>query len=208
MPSRLEAVLTVKVREQAALARHLVNAALREGRSPYCEALAPQVLADMPDAPAASLRRALEWVYGLSWPVSSDAGVPGAAQRIFDQTAGATAAFGRDPGRRGRLAELEGPVVRTVQLTEVHVHDAPRALAAALARGFEPDPEDERAHHDPLKYFGAVSFLLDADPEPPGTDQYSSTASLQLLDPDEGDELVVERDGRDRRVPRRLGTPP
>jgi hypothetical protein len=190
VPSRLEAVLTVKDRESAALAQHLLNAALREGRSPYCEALAEQVLAGLPAAPAASLRRALEWVYDLSWPALTDADVPVEAQRVFDATAAATAGLDRDPGRRWRLAELDGPVVRSIQVTEVHVHDAVRTLAAAYARGFEPALEDERAERDSSDLLGAVSWLLDEDPEPPGTDQYTSLGSLQLLDPADGDELV------------------
>jgi hypothetical protein len=187
---RLEAVLTIKDRESAALAQHLLNAALQEGRSPYCEVLAERVFARLPDAPAASLRRALEWVYDLSWPVAEDIEVPEAAVRVFAEVTAATAGLDRDRARRRRLAELEGPVVRSIQVTEVHVHDAPRALAAACARGFEPAPDGERAEDDPLDLLGAVSRLLDEDPEPPGTDQYTSLASLQLLDAAGGDELV------------------
>ncbi|MQM26138.1 hypothetical protein [Glycomyces albidus] len=190
VPSRLEAVLTVKDRQSAALAQHLLNAAVREGRSTYCEALAQRVFTLLPDAPAASLRRALEWVYDLSWPASEDADVPPQAQRVFDEMAAATAGLDRDPKRRARLAELEGPVVRSIQITEVHVHDTPRALAAARARGFEPAPDGERAGNDRHDLLGAISWLLEEDPEPPGTAQYASLGSLERLDPAEGDELV------------------
>jgi hypothetical protein len=189
-PPRLEAVLTVKSKEAAALAQHLLNASLVEGPSPYCEALLQRVLTLLPEAPAASLQRALGWINDLTWPAAADLDVPDSCLAVFDEVHAQTAGLDRDLGRNRRLGELEGPVIRSVQLNEIHVHDVSRTLAAASARGFEPGLEEDRLEGDPQDLLGAVAFLLDEDTEPPGTDQYASLGNLQLLDPADGDELT------------------
>lgn len=197
-PRVLQAVLTCNDSELAQDATALLSAAWYGGEGPAVRAEAERILALLPAAPAASLRNALNNVFAGHWSPpphlqSADLTVSASAADVFtdaedeDETLAPAAvdALTRTPSG-ARLADLPGRVVRITSLTDVHVHDQKRLLAAACATGWTPLAD--RDEEDPDDIVGAVMALAD-HPEIPGTDNADNEMAGELLRPRKGDEL-------------------
>lgn len=192
----LHAVLTCNDATVAELAASALSDAAGGGRGRHVDAFIERVSQQLPDAPAASFRQAVENVRASTWvsdearSVSHDTLEEGYGYEQRDDLP--VTPLSRDEatrtGDRPRLADLSGPVVQVLSYLEVHVHDIERLLAAAGAQGWSPNDE---ADGDPSDVaLDAVMYLADgAVGNPPGTDFLAAGSEGRLLDRSRGDEV-------------------
>ena len=182
----LRAVLTCSDRVLAQRAADVLKAIAYNGPGRDLDAAAAGVLAELPAAPAASFRQALERARAGRWGPDDD----GAAGPDDDDDYLAGAAR-RDAARRtpegARLGRLTGPVIRVIQLREYHVHDVERLLSAAIARGWQPPEEDQEG----TWLAQAVLWLALADSGIPGTDMSGFESEGEQLFAERGDEVAA-----------------
>jgi hypothetical protein len=180
----LEAVLSCADRALAERCATYLTAVSQHGLARASRAELLDIVESLPAAPRASLISALACVGENRW-------LPHGGHADLDdllETMGLD--IGRPPSRGARLYDYRGPVVRCIQLNEVHVHDRERLLAAARAAGWRPegpDDADDAAGTDDL--LGAVLHFLQPDEPVPGADEVTAAATLQLLRPERGDEV-------------------
>ncbi|GGQ33275.1 hypothetical protein [Streptosporangium pseudovulgare] len=94
----------------------------------------------------------------------------------------------RTPGD-ARLDAFPGPVVRTISLLEVHVHDPARLLAAATAMGWRPFDAEDLDEDDSQDVVGAVMHFVNGPEFLPGADRLTDVMQARLLRVDRGDEV-------------------
>ncbi len=192
----LHAVLTCNDPIIAELAASALSDAASGGRGRHVNDFIERVSQQLPDAPAASFRQAVNNVRASTWvsdearSVAYDALRDGYGYEQCDDLP--VTPLGRDgaarTGDQPRLADLPGPVVQVLSYLEVHVHDIECLLAAAGAQGWSPD--DELDGDSPDAALDAVMYLADgAVNDPPGTDFLSAGSEGQLLDRSRGDEV-------------------
>ncbi|MFJ8077048.1 hypothetical protein ACIQ7Q_24685 [Streptomyces sp. NPDC096176] len=194
-PPSLQAVLTCRDAALAQLAARLLTAAAADGALTAREsAAARRVGEELPDAPAASFRQALDLAHAGVWPTTPHAlsvwsadGKDGGAEVGSEAELPVSAV--RSP-KDARLADLPGPVVRVVQLREFHIYDQDRMLAAATAGGWEPVPDDQLGDDDPKDLVGAAMFAAETTGELPGMDWLTDAQEGRLLVPARGDEVA------------------
>jgi hypothetical protein len=184
----VQAVLTCADPDVAEEVAVLLRSMIGGGRGPAVQAEADRLAGLLPDAVAASLRQAVEWVYAGGWPVPEHAHrivVPPPDESLLTSVV--------DESRRtpseARLADLSGPVVRVVRLVELHVHDPERLRTAAMAAGWPPAEEDEN-DDDPRDVLGAAMALTDELPAVPGADVVNEESIGEVLVASRGDELA------------------
>ncbi|MGW3353753.1 hypothetical protein ACWDA3_61710 [Nonomuraea rubra] len=189
-PHTMHAVLTCKDAGLAQRVAQLLTAALLHGQGPDLHTEACKIVTALPDAPGASFRDALEHAVQGTWPIAPQPPATGQAVKNdrhdpIDTSGDRNA---RTPSQ-ARLGDLSGPVVRTIQLLEVHVHDPARLLAAATATGWQPLDDDDLDEDDPRDIVGAVMHFADDDTMP-GTDIVTQSMHAALLRLQQGDEVA------------------
>ncbi|MEW2259747.1 hypothetical protein ACFY64_34830 [Streptomyces collinus] len=188
-PSSLTAVLTCKNPEHAFEATGILRRvlALRDAAAVDDELTA--LTAQMPDAPAGSLRQAVTRAASGTWPAE-----PGTLltatdpdSEPFDDEPDSSAA----PAAAGhpRLKDLPGKVVRITHLREFHITDEDALLHAAARRGWEPLPASELGDDDPRDLAGAVITLTE-DSDVTGSQTLEDQSSAEVLSVEDGDELA------------------
>lgn len=197
LPSTLHAVLTCTDQLLAHRAASILALAAHCGRGEVLDAEATRVAESLPAAPAASFRQALGNAYAARWPIPDAAVVSwGDVHDSYDYEL--TDDQPVSPGDRdgqahtpsdARLADLQGPVFRLTNLLEIHVHDAPRMLAAAAADGWEP-AEADQAPDSRDNLLDAAMHLVDGQDLLPGAEIVTAIGSGERLDPDLGDEVA------------------
>lgn len=188
-PSSLTAVLTCKDPDHAYEAVGILRRVLACRDVTAVEDELKALTAEMPDAPASSLRQAVGQAASGNW--SADPStlfvVPEPEQ---DSSENDSANGGvRGPAGHPKLQDLPGKVVRISHLYEFHVTDEDALLRAAVARGWEPLPASELGDDDPRDLIGAVMTLTE-DPDVAGTETLEEQSSAELLSPEDGDELA------------------
>jgi hypothetical protein len=164
-PACVQAVFTCRdARAAQQAARLLSSAALNGTLTEQQETTAHKIATQLPDAPAASFRQALERARAGVWPSTAPASFSWPADDPLEEPAqdepDLPVSAARSP-KDARLADLPGPVVRVVQLREAHVYDQAKVLAAAAACGWVPVPEEELGEDDPYDVVGAVMFAAE-----------------------------------------------
>ncbi|MER7968004.1 hypothetical protein ABTX35_03140 [Streptomyces sp. NPDC096080] len=186
-PSSLTAVLTCKDPGHAYEAARILRRALalRDAAAVNDELTA--LTAQMPDAPAGSLRQAVTQAASGTWhtgpatlliATALDAGDDEPHSLPSDHLAD-----------HPRLKDLPGKVVRITHLREFHVTDEDALLHAATRRGWQPLPASELGNDDPRDLAGAVITLTE-HLDIAGTQTLEDQSSAELLNPDDGDELA------------------
>ncbi|MCW8121862.1 hypothetical protein [Streptomyces anthocyanicus] len=193
-PACVQAVFTCRdARAAQQAARLLSSAALNGTLTEQQETTAHKIATQLPDAPAASFRQALERARAGVWPSTAPASFSWPADDPLEEPAqdepDLPVSAARSP-KDARLADLPGPVVRVVQLREFHVYDQAKVLAAAAACGWVPVPEEELGEDDPYDVVGAVMFAAETTGELPGMDWLTDAQEGQLLLPGRGDEVA------------------
>jgi hypothetical protein len=190
-PSSLHPILTCRDPLQAQAVADLLTLAARRGTTPALNDRVAQLLAVMPDAPAASFKDALAKAAAGAWPVDPQflPQWPEQTDEDVEATADAIGAMSHTSSD-ARLADLAGPVVRIFRLHEFHVHDVPKLLAAAQADDWEPMPAEELDQDDLQDVVGAVMHLADAGIDIPGADWVTEASSGELLSTAQGDEVA------------------
>ncbi|MFI6901756.1 hypothetical protein ACIBKY_10880 [Nonomuraea sp. NPDC050394] len=189
-PTTLHAVLTCTDPVVAQHAAHLLSSALENGLGPAARAASERIAAALPDAPAASFRRTLADAVNGTW---HDAPELAATWESLRRGRGESAGFGDDLESRtpgdARLEAFPGPVVRTISLLEVHVHDPARLLAAATATGWRPFDAEDLDEDDRQDVVGAVMHFVNGPEFLPGADPLMDATQARLLRADRGDEV-------------------
>lgn len=189
-PATLHAVLTCTDPALAQHAAYLLSSVLENGLGPAARAESERIAAALPDAPAASFRRTLADVVNGTW---ADAPELAATWESLRRGRGDSAGLGGDLESRtpgdARLDAFPGPVVRTISLLEVHVHDPARLLAAATATGWRPFDAEDLDEDDRQDVVGAVMHFVNGPEFLPGADQLMDVVQARLLRVDRGDEV-------------------
>lgn len=186
-PSSLNAVLTCKDPDHAFEAVGLLRRVLARRDVTAVDDELKALTAEMPDAPAGSLRQAVLQAASGTWPTQ-----PGTLFVVpdpdpsEDETASDVPS---GPVEHPRLKDLPGKVVRIAHLYEFHVTDEDALLLAAVDRGWEPLPASELGDDDPRDLIGAVMTLTE-DPDVAGTQTLEEQSSAELLSVEDGDELA------------------
>ncbi|MCS0605614.1 hypothetical protein NX794_31090 [Streptomyces sp. LP11] len=188
-PSSLAAVLTCKNPEHAVEATGILRRvlALRDAAAVDDELAA--LTAQMPDAPAGSLRQAVAASRERDLARRTRRSVRGVGpdpEPCDDELASAaSAAVAGHP----RLKDLPGKVVRITHLREFHITDEDALLHAAARRGWEPLPASELGEDDPRDLAGAVITLTE-DSDVTGSQTLEDQSFAELLRAEDGDELA------------------
>lgn len=193
-PTCAQAVFTCRDARVAQYAARLLSSAAHEGAlTRQQEITAREIAAALPDAPAASFRQALERARAGAWPSAAPALFSWPDDDPFEGSVEdgpeVPLSVTRSP-KDARLADLPGPVVRVVQLRELHVYDQARVLTAAAAEGWEPMPDEELGEDDPHDLVGAVMFAAETTGELPGMDWLTDAQEGHLLLSARGDEVA------------------
>ncbi|MFF0553813.1 hypothetical protein ACFYUL_33155 [Streptomyces sp. NPDC004311] len=186
-PSSLTAVLTCKDPDQAFEAVGILRRVLARRDATAVDDELKALTAEMPDAPAGSLRQAVVHAASGTWQaqpgtlfVAPDPD-PSEDETVSDVPSGSVG--------HPRLKDLPGKVVRIAHLYEFHVTDEDALLRAAVDRGWEPLPASELGDDDPRDLIGAVMTLTE-DPDVAGTQTLEEQSSAELLSAEDGDELA------------------
>ncbi|MFD4242666.1 hypothetical protein ACFWP3_13855 [Streptomyces sp. NPDC058525] len=195
-PASLQAVLTCREPDLAQRAVGILRQAIQSSADGWkCEPL-EALCAQLPDAPASSLRSATRHALAGVWPMT-----PGSYfkwEQIADDADAAeeeggvpeaVASASRTP-HDAQLADLAGPVIRVELLREFHVHDQQAALKAARSAGWEPLPSDDPEGDDPQDLVGAVMWLAESDSEIEGADTITDTCQGLKLRTEKGHEVA------------------
>jgi hypothetical protein len=191
-PNTLKAVLTCTDQVLAERIASVLASIAQGGEGIALAAEAETIIAQLPAAPAASLREALAQLREMHWAAADASPVTWDQLEIGDDDHPGPAR--RDEQARtpddARLAQLTGKVVRTIQMSEYHVHDAARLLAAAVADGWPAlsEKEDDTDPDDDL--IGAVMHFAGTEWDVPGADLVSEESQAELLAVSAGDELA------------------
>lgn len=194
-PASLQAVLTCR---QPELAQQAV-ATLQQAIGSSADAWKPEPLeklcAQLPDAPASSLRNAARHALAGVWPMPPGSFLKwgqiadGVDDAPDEDDADAVTRAVRTPDD-ARLADLAGPVIRVEVLREFHVHDQQAVLKAARSAGWEPLPNEDPEGDDPQDVVGAVMWLGESDSEIEGADTVTDAAQGLRLRTEKGHEVA------------------
>jgi hypothetical protein len=183
----LTAVLTCKDADHAFEAVGILRRVLARRDATVVDDELKALTAEMPDAPASSLRQAVVQAASGTWRAEH-----GTLLVVPDREASEDEpASHAPPGPMGhpRLKDLPGKVVRIAHLHEFHITDEDALLRAAVDRGWEPLPASELGDDDPRDLVGAVMTLTE-DPEVAGSQTLEEQSSAELLCAEDGDELA------------------
>lgn len=186
-PSSLTAVLTCKDPDHAFEAVDILRRVLARRDATTVEDELKTLTAEMPDAPASSLRQAVVQAASGTWQTE-----PGTLFVVPDPEPSedeAVSDVASGPVGHPRLKDLPGKVVRIAHLHEFHVTDEDALLRAAVDRGWEPLPASELGDDDPRDLIGAVMTLTE-DPDVAGTQTLEEQSSAEILHAEDGDELT------------------
>ncbi|WP_326811034.1 hypothetical protein OIE62_23115 [Streptomyces scopuliridis] len=195
-PASLQAVLTCRQPELAQQAVGILHHAIRSSTDAWEPEPLEELCAQLPDAPASSLRSAATHALAGVWPVSS--GTYLRWEQIADEVdegrgedsdAEVVTRALRTPAD-ARLTDLQGLVIRLEVLREFHVHDQRAVLKAARSAGWEPLPDDDLKDDDPQDIVGAVMWLGDSDGEIEGADTVTDTCQGMKLRIGSGHEVA------------------
>ncbi|MQS14786.1 hypothetical protein F7Q99_21605 [Streptomyces kaniharaensis] len=208
-PASLQAVLTCREPEVAHRAAQLLLSALRSRPGPWVAERVDDLCGQLPDAPAASLRQAVEralagiWTASagtlINWPEGrADAGSDDGDDLKGDNLDGdgESDQDGEESDRAtrtphdARLRDLAGPVVRVAMLREFHVHDRKALLDAAAEQGWTALPAEDLTDDDPHDLVGAVMWLADPAIEIEGADSLLDRTQGFCLRRDKGHEVA------------------
>ncbi|MFE6942209.1 hypothetical protein [Streptomyces chartreusis] len=188
-PSSLTAVLTCKDPEHAYEATGILRRALALRDTTAVDGELAALTAQLPHAPAGSLRQAVTRAASGTWPadpatllMASDPDPDPCDDEPDSPPPGELA-------DHPRLKDLTGKVVRITHLREFHVTDEDALLRAAASRGWEPLPASELGDDDPRDLAGAVITLTE-DSDVAGTQTLEDQSSAELLSVEDGDELT------------------
>ncbi|WP_139320753.1 hypothetical protein [Saccharomonospora sp. CUA-673] len=160
-----------------------------------------RVAAELPDAPAASLRQALQHINDDAWPIDDPQPLPThddvhnayGYELTDDQpvTPQLRDSVTRTPSD-ARLEDLSGPVFRVINMWELHVHDPDRLLKAAERSGWPPLGEDQDGEPaDELdELLDAAMALVGLDADVPGTDIVTEAGHGEHLEAARGDQVA------------------
>ncbi|MEU1675326.1 hypothetical protein ABZ752_25360 [Streptomyces roseifaciens] len=194
-PASLHAVLTCRQPEIAQQAVDILQQAIGSASGAWKPEPLEALCAQLPDAPASSLRSAARHAVAGVWPVPPGSylkwdqianGVDEGADEDSDAEAVTRALRTPDAAR---LADLAGPVVRVEVLREFHVHDPQAVLKAARSAGWllpDNDPEDD----DPQDVVDAVMWLGETDREIEGADTVTDACQGMRLRAASGHEVA------------------
>lgn len=193
----LRAVLTCTDRLLAESAASLLSQATNGGLGSNMNSEAERIATELPGAPAASFRQALQYACEGAWPIDDHDALP-----TYDQVHDsygyvltddqAVTPWLRDSATRtpsdARLADLTGPVLRVITMLELHVFDSKRLLAAAKLTGWTPpsDEDDDADEQDDI--LDAAMVLAGDESTIPGVDIVTEAGQGQHLVPGRGDE--------------------
>lgn len=195
-PASLQAVLTYQQPELAQQAVRILQQAIRSSSAAWEPELLENLCAQLPDAPASSLRSAVQHALAGVWPM-----LPGSflkweqiADDVDEDGDEGSDAYGvtralRTP-KDARLMDLTGTVVRVATLREFHVHDEQAVLKAARSAGWEPLPNEAPKDDDPQDVVGAVMWLGESDREIEGADTVKDASQGLKLRTENGHELA------------------
>ncbi|MET7759936.1 hypothetical protein ABZT27_35405 [Streptomyces sp. NPDC005389] len=142
-PSSLTAVLTCKDPDHAFEAVGILRRALARRDATTVDEELKALTAEMPDAPAGSLRQAVVQAASGIWQAEPGTLFVVPDPELSEDEAVSDVASG--PVGHPRLKDLPGKVVRIAHLHEFHVTDEDALLRAAVDRGWEPLPASERS---------------------------------------------------------------
>lgn len=195
----LRAVLTCTDRLLAERVASLLSQAVCGGAGPNMNAETERVTAELPDAPAASFRHALQCAYDGTWPIENSESLP-TYDQVHDSygydliddlpvTPWLRDSSGRTPSD-ARLEDLTGPVLRIITMLELHVYDGKRLLTTAKLTGWTP-PSDEDSGADELDdVLDAAMVLAGSDTTIPGVDIITEQGHGEHLDSGTGDQVA------------------
>ncbi|MFB7596239.1 hypothetical protein [Streptomyces sp. NPDC056160] len=195
-PASLQAVLTCRQPELAQQAVGILQQAITDSAGAWKSEPLEKLCAQMPDAPASSLRSAARYALAGVWPLP-----PGSFLKWEqltedvdddgeeDNDADADSSAARTPDD-ARLADLAGPVIRVAVLREFHVHDPQAVLKAARGAGWEPLPSQSPESDDPQDIVGAVMWLGESGGEIDGADTVTEATQGMKLCLERGHEVA------------------
>ncbi|MFI1205623.1 hypothetical protein ACH4VR_40415 [Streptomyces sp. NPDC020883] len=187
-PPSLKAVLTCRDAEQAQQAAEILRGVLGCG-SPVAPELSTQVESvarEMSDAVAASFRQAIDFARTGGWLVVGDQ----LSWRPGKETEAALNSW-RTRVEENTLGRLRGPVIRQVTFTEYLVTDPVAFYNSATSMGWCPSgPFPGVGLGAPLHLMEATDFLAAPAPDLPGAQVLGTGSSIDVLDPEIGDELA------------------
>ncbi len=194
-PASLQAVLTCRHPELAQQAVGILQQAIGSSADAWNPEQLERLCAQLPDAPASSLRSAARHALAGVWPM------PAGSFLKWEQTADGDGDVyeGNDVDaitravptpNDARLADLAGPVIRVEVLREFHVHDQEAVLKAARSAGWEPQPHDDLDGEDPEDVVGAIMWLGESDSEIEGADTVTDTSQGMRLHTANGHEVA------------------
>lgn len=184
-PSSLTAVLTCKEADHAYEAVDILRRVLARRDAIGVDEELKALTAELPDAPAGSLRQAVVQAASGTWRAE-----PGVLFVVPEaEPSEDEPAVPPGPAGHPRLKDLPGKVVRIAHLREFHITDEDAVLRAAVDRGWEPLPASQLGDDDPRDLIGAVMTLTE-DPDVPGAHTLEEQSSAELLSAEDGDELA------------------
>ncbi|MFE2058824.1 hypothetical protein [Streptomyces sp. NPDC059446] len=194
-PASLQAVLTCRHPELAQQAVGILQQAIGSSADAWKPEPLEKLCAQLPDAPASSLRSAARHALAGVWPMP-----PGSLLKweqiayVVDDDSDEDEADAVPRAVRtlndARLVDLAGPVIRVEVLREFHVHDQQAVLKAARTAGWEPQPNDDLEDDDPQDVVGAVMWLGESDSEIDGADTITDTSQGLRLRTEKGHEVA------------------
>ncbi|MEU4117768.1 hypothetical protein AB0F71_25145 [Kitasatospora sp. NPDC028055] len=196
-PTSLQAVLTCRDSDLAHRAAQLLRKALTSAPKTWRAVSMEQLCAQLPDAPAASLRQAVTHALARTWPAVAGSLIDW--RGLSEDTAQGAGDEADDGGHQerevrtpydARLRELAGPVVQIVTLREYHVYDPELLVRTAAAQGWAPLPAEELDDDDPNDVVGAVMCLSSRDEVIDGADNVTDQSTGHRLRAEDGDEVA------------------
>ncbi|MCX4688561.1 hypothetical protein OG401_30415 [Kitasatospora purpeofusca] len=154
-----------------------------------------ELCAQLPDAPAASLRQAVTHALARTWPAGAGTLIDWprqpeeAAREEEDEDGDLGPRESRTP-HDARLRDLPGPVVQITTLREYHVHDRELLVKTATTQGWTPLPATELDGDDPDDIVGAVMHLSRYDEVIDGADNVTDQSAGYQLRIEDGDEVA------------------
>lgn len=196
----LRAVLTCGDRLLAERTANLLSQAANGGSGDWMTAEVERVAAELPDAPAASLRQALQHINDDAWPIDDPQPLP-----TYDDVHNAygyeltddqpVTPWQRDSVTRtpsdARLEDLAGPVFRVINMWELHVYDPNRLFKAAKLSGWAPLGEDQNGEpaDEMDDLLDAAMALAGLDADVPGADIVTEAGHGEHLEAARGDQV-------------------
>ncbi|MFD8909918.1 hypothetical protein [Streptomyces sp. NPDC059575] len=194
-PASLQAVLTCRQPELAQQAVGILHQAMGSSADAWKPESLEKLCAQLPDAPASSLRSAARHALAGVWPMAPGSflkweQVDGVVDGSEDNGGTGVRTRAVHTPSEARLADLAGPVIRVEVLREFHVHDQRAVLKAARSAGWEPLPNEDPEDDDPQDLVGAVLWLGQTDHAVQGADTVTDTAQGFRLRTEEGHEVA------------------